>query len=109
MRVIVHAENLLSEVLWDGSIPVRLAPILEFYGLEWHFVKMRQHAGTVTLGKRAIIFLNEDLPKTARRFRAAHEIGHWVLHKSRITSNCPLYSEHEYEANRFGCFVRYEF
>jgi len=97
-----HAEKVLCDTRWDGSIPVQLTPILQYYGLEWHFVKMRQHGVIITLGKRPIIFLNEDLPMTASRFRAAHELGHWILHSSRIGSNCPFSIGDEYEANRFA-------
>ena len=97
-----YAEKVLCDTRWDGSIPVRLTPILQYYGLEWRFVKMRQHGGIITLGGRAIIFLNEDLPMTAKRFRAAHELGHWILHSSRIGSNCPFCVQDEYEVNRFA-------
>ena len=97
-----HAEKTLRDSGWDGSIPVCLAPILRYLNLEWEFAHIKGKAITIATKNNRLIIINSDLPMTAKRFKCAHEIGHWVLHNPEVRSGRVLSPFAEYDANSFA-------
>jgi len=96
-----HAEQALKKY-WDGKLPVRLGPMLSGFDIDYYFVDLDCPGCIVVGGGRCIMLIDRDLPARARRFRAAHELGHWIMHRSTICGGCQLGVAEEYEASEFA-------
>lgn len=111
-----EAQKVLDEV--TSSAPVDVAAAAEKLGVKIFAAKLAEKVSGVLVrdpsyGSESgfVIFVDEDEPAVRQRFTAAHELGHFVLHKEAVghknEDNYLLRSEgmsnrQEAEANRFA-------
>ena len=98
----IAALQVLDYVGWGGVPPVNLSEIFPIYGIEWYFADIPIPALTTYLDGAITIVVSRRLPRTAQRFRAAHEFGHIVLHQDYIRGWLPVTRAQEREASRFA-------
>lgn len=83
----------VEEVLRENFVnepPVSLTQILRNYGLSWRYDNLnasgfKQVAGFIDPLKKEIVVNEADKgPISHREFTLAHELGHWLLHRTEL-------------------------
>ena len=111
-----EVQNVLDDV--TSSAPVDVAAAAERLGVKIFAAKLADKVSGVLVRDPAygsqsgfVIFVDQDEPAVRQRFTAAHELGHFVLHKEAVghknEDNYLLRSEgmsnrQEAEANKFA-------
>ena len=99
-------------------VPVDVMAAASHYGVSVYSTKLADKVSGVLLKDPTyntesgfVIFVDQDEPAVRQRFTAAHELGHFILHKSfigdRVEDNYLLRSDgmsntQEVEANKFA-------
>lgn len=96
----------LTEI--EGKFVLPIGEILEQINLQVQFVTLQDgHSGYLDVTNKTI-FVNEAYPATRNLFTIAHELGHYILHRSsqnRFDDKHKYTSEElqrEHEANEFA-------
>ena len=111
-----EVRSTLSDIL--GSTPVDVRSAAQRLGLEVYAVDLPPKVSGVLLREKSygtssgfVILVDRSEPNVRQRFTAAHELGHYVLHRDsvgdRLEDNYLLRSEgmsnrQEVEANKFA-------
>ena len=91
-RIETKAESLLKKA--DAFFtPTNLIQILEYLGLKLDERPLEdEYSGLLILGKKpAVVVINSRHSKARKRFTIAHEVGHYVLHKSVEKETYPVF------------------
>jgi Zn-dependent peptidase ImmA (M78 family) len=89
-----EAQRVLSENYID-SVPVRVEELISLYGLSLVYADLprtdddKQIAGYINT-ERKMVFIHKSDTATRQAFTIAHELGHWLLHKTKLESNPSL-------------------
>ena len=92
-KSIEEKANELTKIYSEPRIPV--SEIIRKMGLETHRVSFGEHADDFSGFcdfENKDIYLNRDDISTRQYFTAAHELGHWILHKEKYDRNPDEYS-----------------
>lgn len=109
----IVAKRVLSECGLEDPTEVPLPDIIFGRRAFYQERPLDQKDGEiVTVGSRSIVTINSNIPfETRRRFAAAHELGHYELHRKLAPVyldtemdliNWYQHGEHETEANQFA-------
>ena len=86
------AKKCADEVLHDNLVtspPVNVFAIVRNYGLDIAYASFPEYedvAGFINLEDRQIVVNDFDSP-TRQKFTIAHELGHWIMHRSILETN----------------------
>lgn len=79
------ASNALNELGIDQSSPVDPFEAIEDLGLVLAFKPLKDLLGVILPGSPAGVMINSARPATLQRYTAAHELGHWYLHRDSLS------------------------
>ena len=85
MRPVDYARRLFKYIDMDDP-PVRLAPLLERFGIKLYYEDFKKLDGiAIKSPKVGIIVVNRNIPVVRQRFTIAHEFGHLIMpHRSEF-------------------------
>lgn len=97
-KAISEAERLIKENFLDDVLPVDILAIVESCGLsveETSFTGLglgdEEIAGFIDPEEK-IIYVNDEDSENRKVFTIAHELGHWILHKSKLIAEPDKYA-----------------
>lgn len=89
-----YAEQVLAENFVNDP-PVKITDLIRNYGLTVEVVDLQQYgqrvAGFIDPEKR-VIYVNKNDSAARQAFTIAHELGHWLMHQSQLSTEPDKYA-----------------
>lgn len=109
-----EAEKIWAEMFLE-ELPLPILEVAESYGLtirEANFSRRPDLSGILDVEKQTVYLNRSDSPEH-KRFTIAHELGHWILHRTMLTKGSeltiyyrrPLGCERDEREKEANCFA----